>query len=162
MKTIIALTVLLTSSAFAAKIISTEPSIVSTQGVKVKVSNLCVNGDQVESKVAVEYCTRSERVLVPARRRSESTFETVCLESEIGKLTHPINYMKATCHRELIREGDDRYLSECTYTYAPAVLPLSYTFDIYKTTRSQTDYDVMTGQGLRKIKTKTVNLPACN
>ena len=164
MKTLLAVGLLITSSAFA-KIISEEPSILTTQEVKVKVSNFCIAGDKVETKTAVSYCTEYNKVWVRdngAGGRSDGHWNYECVASEFGKLSHPIKYTKATCHRELIREGDDKYLSPCTFTYAPATLATSYTFNIYKTTRSQTDYDVMTGQGLRKIKTKTVNLPVCN
>ena len=165
MKTIIALSLLMTSSVFA-KTVSEEPSILTTQGVNAKVSALCVAGDKVESKEEVEYCTEYDKVWVQdngSRSRSDGHWSDEGVASEFGKVSHPINYTKAVCHRELIRDnGGDKYLGPCTYTYEPATLDLSYTFNIYKTTRSQTDYDLMTGQGLRKIATETVNLPACN
>lgn len=176
MKTIVALSLLVAGSAFAGvvngssfenygKIISEEPSILTSQGVEIKVSEFCVAGDEVQTKSEVEYCTKKEKYWVQdngSKKHSDGYWEYKCIESEVAKLTHPIKYTKATCHRELIREGDDRYLSDCTYTYAPAVLPTSYTFPVYKVTGRRGDADIFTGQGVKKLYDKTVNLPACN
>ena len=161
MKTIVALSLLITSSVFA-KTVTDEQSILTSQGIKVKVSNFCIAGDKIETKTEVEYCTETDKVWSEARRRSDRRPSYVCVATEIGKLSHPINYTKATCHREFIGRGDNKYLGPCTFTYAPAVLPTSYTFSTYKVTGRLTEYDLMTGEGLRKIKTVTVNIPACN
>lgn len=161
MKTFLALSLLITSSAFA-KIVSEEPSIFTSQKVPVKVSNFCINGDQVETKTAVEYCTDWDKVWSSERRRADRTPSYVCVATAYGKLSHPIEYTKATCHREYIGYGDNKYLGPCTYTYAPATLATSYTFNVYKTTRGQTDYDLITGQGLRKVETRTVDFPVCD
>jgi len=165
MKTLLLAGILITSSAFA-RIVSEEPSIRTVEAaVNVKVSNFCINGDKVETKTAVNYCVEYDKVWVQdngSRSRSNGHWTYECIATEFGKLTHPIEYTKAVCHREYLRDnGGDKYLGPCTYTYEPATLATSYTFNIYKTTGRQTDYDVRSGQGLRKIETKTVNFSAC-
>ena len=151
--------------AMAAGIISEEPSILTSQGVEVKVSKFCIAGDKFETSLPVEYCSKKERVWVQdngSRRRSDGHFETQCVETSFGKLSHPINYMKAKCKRERLRDnGGDWYLGPCKYTYSPAKLATEYTFPVYKITGRRTDADVMTGQGVRLLYKKTVSVKNC-
>ena len=149
----------------AAGVISEEPSILTSQGVEVKVSKFCIAGDKVETKLPVEYCSKRERVWVQdfgSRRRSDGHFEYQCIATKYEKLSHPIKYMKAKCKRELIRDnGGDRYLGPCKYTYSPATLATNYTFPVYKITGRRTDADTMTGQGVRLLYKKTVSMKNC-
>lgn len=166
MKTIVTLALLVSASAFSyfGRTITEEPTIVTTQGVKVKVSNFCVNGDKFETKTPVEYCKRSERVWVQdngSGRRSDGHYDYKCVETAVEKLTHPVNYMRAICNREILRDSDDRYLGPCEYTYEPATLALSYTFPVYKVTGRITDVDLNTGEAVRKVGNKTVEVNEC-
>ncbi|MDP7319828.1 MAG: hypothetical protein QF441_04430 [Bacteriovoracaceae bacterium] len=163
-KLVATLGLLAVSTAGFAKIIAEEPTVMTTQGEAVKVSNLCVNGDKVETAAEMSYCLKSERVFVRDGNEGQADgyFETRCLESAYGKLSHPINYMKAVCNRERYRDSGTPMLSDCTYTYVPAVLPTSYTFPVYKTTGKVTEADTTTGQGVKFLYNRTVTLPTCN
>jgi len=150
----IAMSTLFTVTTLAnARIVEKTP-VVNFGNESVKVTELCVNGDQIQTKTAVTYCAQYETKFVRIAGHGEREKVVTCVSNATEVLSRDLDYTAKKC----IMWRGKRSENDCArYTTITKSIPTSYSYDVVKVAHA--------GHGEFSetvVATKDVVVPSCN